>query len=197
MSTVPSERKSWGPLIATIDLLFLVVAFFTLLLFFVQKEREQAKVQVNKMQETLAAALPEANRTPEEKGNAMVTLVERLMAIQKDEQDRQEQAQKREERRRMRPIERVNYQVLPGGTIVYDGRRFSADEFKSQVIDTARKSHWLAIRAYAPPETPFGEVVAMRKLLLDNGGEFDTYWDNLSESATSPGADRPAKPRSP
>ena len=187
MSLVPSERKSWGPLIATIDLLFLVVAFFTLLLFFVQKEREHAKVQVSQMEEALKAGLPEAT-PPEQQGSAMVQLVERLMTIQKDEKDRQAQIAQREERRRMRSIEKVNYEVLPGGSIVYEGRTYRADEFKSLVIDPARRTHWLAIRAYALPETPFGQVVAMRKLLLDNGGEFDTYWDNLADAAGAPAA---------
>jgi hypothetical protein len=198
MSAVPSERKSWGPLIAMIDLLFLVVAFFTLLLFFVQKERDRAQVRVNRMQETLAAAMPQDTApSPERQGNAMVNFVERLMAIQKEEQDRQAQAQQRDERRRLRPVERVNYQVLAGGSIVYEGRTYRAGEFKSEVVDRARQTHWLAIRAYAPPETPFGDVVAMRKLLLENGGEFDTYWDNLAEGAAAPRASNAAKPRSP
>jgi hypothetical protein len=186
MSLAPSERKSWGPLIATIDLLFLVVAFFTLLLFFVQKERAQTQVRLNQVEESLAAALPPSAETEEQRGNALVTLVERLMTVQKAEQLREVQAQQREERRKTRPTMRVNYQVLPGGKILYDGQTYTPAEFKAHVIDPSRQGSWLAIRAHAPPETPFGEVVAMRKLLLENGGEFDTYWDNLAEAGNGP-----------
>jgi hypothetical protein len=186
MSLVPSERKSWGPLIATIDLLFLVVAFFTLLLFFVQKERAQTQVRLNQVEESLAAAMPSSSESKEQRGNALVMLVERLMTLQKEEQVKEVQAQQREERRKSRPVVRVNYQVLPGGKILYDGQIYVPQNFRLQVIDPNRKVNWLAIRAYAPPETPFGDVVAMRKLLLENGGEFDTYWDNLTDSATGP-----------
>jgi len=186
MSLVPSERKSWGPLIATIDLLFLVVAFFTLLLFFVQKERAQTKTQLNQVEESLAAAIPPSATTNEARGNAMVTLVERLMSLQKEEQLKEVQAQQREERRKSRPTMRVSYQVLPGGRIFYEGNTYPIAEFRAKVIAPARQANWLAIRAYAPPDTPFGEVVAMRKLLLENGGEFDTYWDNLTENPNGP-----------
>ncbi len=186
MSSVPSERKSWGPLIATIDLLFLVVAFFTLLLFFVQKEREQARVQLERVQGSLSAALPEGVVNPEARGNAMVELVERLMAVQKEEKDRQAQLERQEERRNLRRTVRVNYEVLPGGRIVYEGRGYSPQEFRNQVVVPLRRSNWLALRAYAAPETPFGEVVATRKLLLENGAEFDTYWDNLTDRGATP-----------
>jgi hypothetical protein len=195
MSPVPSERKSWGPLIATIDLLFLVVAFFTLLLFFVQKERQHAQVRLSQVEETLANAVPSLADAPEQHGNALVTLVERLMTLQKREQNRQLQVQQREELRHTRPIARINYEVRPGGAIVYDGRTLTPREFKADVIDPARKTSWLAIRAYAPPETPFGDVVAMRKLLLENGAEFDTYWDNLAEAgAPSPAGNSASSP---
>jgi hypothetical protein len=190
MNAVPSERKSWGPLIATIDLLFLVLAFFTLLLFFVQKEREQARVKLERVEGSLAAALPEGIVSPEARGNAMVELVERLMAIQKVEQDRQAKLERQEERRQMRRTVRINYEVLPGGRIVYEGRTYSPSEFRSQVVAPLRRSNWLAFRAYAAAETPFGEVVATRRQLLENGAEFDTYWDNLTDSGASPGQNR-------
>jgi hypothetical protein len=187
MTPAPVERKSWGPLIATIDLLFLVVAFFTLLLFYVQKDRHQATVRLNQVEESLAAAMPQ-NQSPEQRGNALVKLVDRLMVIQKEEKTREQQAADREERHHMRATVRVNYQVLPGGRIVYEGHTYTPQQFKAAVIDPARKSNWLAIRATASPQTPFGEVVAMRKLLLDNGGEFDSYWDNLTDNSTPAGS---------
>lgn len=184
MSLVPSERKSWGPLIATIDLLFLVVAFFTLLLFFVQRERQQAEYQLSRVQES-AGTLSMAAESAETRGNALVTLVERLMTLQKEDQDRQVQVQRQEERRRTRATVRVNYEVRPDGRIVYEGKAYAPREFRSQVVVPLRKDRWLALRAHAPPDTPFGEVVATRKLLLENGGEFDTYWDNLEEGAAA------------
>lgn len=190
MRALPSERKSWGPLIATIDLLFLVVAFFTLLLFFVQKEREQARVQLERVQGSLSAGLPEGIVNPEARGNAMVKLVERLMAIQKEEKDREVMLERQEERRQLRGTVRIDYEVLPGGRIVYEGRAYTPLKFRSQVVLPQRRSSWLAFRAHAAPETPFGEVVATRKLLLENGGEFDTYWDNLTEKGAPPGQPR-------
>jgi hypothetical protein len=190
MSSAPSERKSWGPLIATIDLLFLVVAFFTLLLFFVQQEREQARMQLNQVQQSLAGALPPSAATPEERSNALVELVDRLMALEKADQDRQAQAQRQDERRRLRKTVRVNYQVLPGGRIRFEDRAYTPQAFRSEVVARLRKDSWLAFRAYAPPQTPFGEVVATRKLLLENGGEFDTYWDNLAEGGAAPSGSR-------
>jgi hypothetical protein len=190
MSLAPSERKSWGPLIATIDLLFLVVAFFVLLLFFVQRDREQARVKLEQVQESLAGAMPATAQTEEARGNAMVELVDRLMALEKKDQDKQAQAQSRDERQRQRKTVRVNYQVLPGGRILYEGQAYSPQEFRSHVVGPLRKGSWLAFRAYASPLTPFGEVVATRKLLLESGGEFDTYWDNLAEAAAAPAGGR-------
>jgi len=162
MSPAPSERKSWGPLIATIDLLFLVVAFFTLMLFFVQKEREQTRMQLNQVQESLAGAMPATAETPEARGNALVNLVERLMNLQREDQDRQAQAQRQDERRRTRKTVRVNYEVLPGGRIQFEGKAYTPQEFRNLVVAPMRKDSWLAFRAYAPPRTPFGEVVATR-----------------------------------
>jgi hypothetical protein len=184
MNAAPSERKSWGPLIATIDLLFLVVAFFTLLLFFVQKERKEAQVQLERVQEQLDA-LPE-NQGVENRGNALANLVERLMTFQQEEQERQARLRAQDERRRSRPVERVEYQILPGNRIVFQGRTYSSAEFRQQVVAPLRQSRWLTFRAYAPPDTPFGEVVAARRLLLENGGEFDTYWDNLADRSALP-----------
>lgn len=190
MSSAPSERKSWGPLIATIDLLFLVVAFFALLLFFVQQEREQTRVQLNQVQESLAGAMPASAETPAARGNALVELAERLMALDKQDQDRQAQAQRQDERRRVRKTVRVHYEVLPGGRIQFEGRAYTPQQFKSEVVAPMRKDSWLAFRAYAAPQTPFGEVVATRKLLLENGAEFDTYWDNLAEGGAAPSGSR-------
>ncbi|HUJ77319.1 MAG TPA: hypothetical protein VL359_20810, partial [bacterium] len=101
----------------------------------------------------------------------------------------------RETLRLSRPIVRLDYQLLPGNRVLYQGRQYALGRFKSQVVDPLRAHNWIAFRAYAPPQIPFGQVVASRRLLLDNGGDFDTYWDNLTEQDQDAQPARPSRRR--
>ena len=51
---LPAEKRSQGPLYATIDLLFLLVCFFLLLMFFMQQNKNAAQSQMEAAQQTLA-----------------------------------------------------------------------------------------------------------------------------------------------
>ncbi|MCZ6534156.1 MAG: hypothetical protein O7A08_14485, partial [SAR324 cluster bacterium] len=64
--------------------------------------------------------------------------------------------------------------------IFYRNEQYSLAGFKEQVVDRLRKDNWVAFHALAAPATQFGKVVAFRRKLLKNSGEFDTYWDNLT-----------------
>jgi Ni/Co efflux regulator RcnB len=191
----PAEKRSWGPLIATIDLLFLVVAFFALLLFFVQQQKQNAVAQLEQVQATVSgggeapsapdAAQPASAAATAADSQQLIARLQHLMELQGQETERQRERQAREERRGRRETSKLEYQVLPGGRIGYQGHSYAPADFRRQVVQPLRDAHWVALRAYAPQQTPFGDVVASRRLLLENGGEFDTYWDNVTESEAS------------
>ncbi|MDH4247024.1 MAG: hypothetical protein OEW39_04330, partial [Deltaproteobacteria bacterium] len=110
-------------------------------------------------------------------------LLERFM-VQQEEVVRQQQAQEaREKRRRARTTTRLNYVITADGDVEYEGRRYTLEKFMKEVVAPLREKHWIAFRAQAGEGTPFGKVVASRRLLLDQAYEFDTYWDSLSQEA--------------
>ena len=176
------EKRSQGPLVATIDLLFLLICFFVLLLFFMQQQRTQAQTDLEALQQTLARITGEQESDVREALTKIEPLLEMFMVRQREEVERQRKLTARDVRRRQRETVRLEYSVLPGNRIQYEGRTYSVSEFRARVVNQLRRGNWIAFRATANPETPFGEVVAHRQLVLENMSEFDTYWDNVSQS---------------
>ena len=186
----PEEKSSRGPLIAFIDLLFLMVSFFVLLLFFVQHRQQLTEQQLQTMQQNLARITGEQVDVPK----ALQTLeqiADRFAAAQQAEQERERQLAERTRRKAQRNTVRLEYAIGPDGAIRYQGKAYKVDAFMKQVVEPLRKDHWVAFRAYAAAATPFGTVVEHRRALLQDASEFDTYWDNVQR--TEP-AEQPARP---
>ncbi|HEX7927437.1 MAG TPA: hypothetical protein VF678_07590 [bacterium] len=177
---LPPEKRSQGPLIATIDLLFLLVCFFLLLIFFSQQKNQEAQKQVQAAQQTLARITGEELPNVSKVLEVLEPVLQTFMVQQRQEAEKQRQLAAREVRRAQRDTARVSYDVLPGNKVVYEGRTYSVDEFRTQVLAPLRKGKWVNLRATADPRTPFGEVVNSRRAVLENSGEFDTYWDNVT-----------------
>ncbi len=75
---------------------------------------------------------------------------------------------------------RLEYHVLENGVIRYEGVSMTLERFLGEVLAPLREDHWVSLRGYARPETPFGTVIETRSRLLRDQGEFDTYWDNVT-----------------
>ena len=181
----PEEKSSRGPLIAFIDLLFLLVAFFTLLLFFIQQRQQISQQALEQVQQNLARITGEQVDVPK----ALETLehmVDTFVASKEQEQERERALAERQKRRARRDTVRLEYTIGPSGRIRYEGKTYSAQDFLDRVVAPLRENKWVAFRAYAAPETPFGAVVAHRQLLLKDSNEFDTYWDNVTRTEQAP-----------
>jgi hypothetical protein len=185
---LPPEKRSQGPLVATIDLLFLLLCFFLLIIFFMQQNKNAAQSQLEAAQQTLARVTGEEQPNVSKVLEKLEPVLQTFMVKQKEEAEKQRQLAAREIRRLQRETVKVNYTVLPGNRVVYEGRELSVAAFKAQVLDVLRQDKWVALRAMAEPQTPFGEVVANRRVVLENSGEFDTYWDNVTPQGTPPQA---------
>ena len=187
----PEEKRSLGPLIAFIDLLFLLVAFFTLLLFFVQQRHQLTEQQLQTMQQNLSRITGERVDVPK----ALETLeqiADRFVATQQAQQERERQLAERMKRRAQHDTVRLEYTIGVDGRIRHDGKSYDVAGFLKQVVEPLRQQHWVAFRAYAAPETPFGAVVEHRQALLKDASEFDTYWDNVPRQE-APAANTPAR----
>ncbi|MCZ6841556.1 MAG: hypothetical protein O7G32_01855 [SAR324 cluster bacterium] len=179
MIVAPEEKRSQGPFIAFIDLLFLLVAFLVLILFFVRTTESEAEVRLEATQEQLAVVQKE--KTVIEAALAQLApIMEKFAFIEHKEAMRRRALAARDLRRKARPTVRLNYRIRQDGTIFYRNEQYSLAGFKEQVVDRLRKDNWVAFHALAAPATQFGKVVAFRRKLLKNSGEFDTYWDNLT-----------------
>jgi hypothetical protein len=187
MIIAPQEKRSQGPLIAFIDLLFLLVAFFTLLLFFIQQSRVVSEQKLAVVQKSLSRIIGQEVDVPQAV-KRLEPLLERFMAREEQQAEQRKQEAAREERRKQRTTFRLVYTLLPAGKVIYEGRTLDLAAFKSEVLDPLRRTHWVALRAYADPQTPFGLVVESRAILLQDSNEFDTYWDNVTRGKT------PARP---
>ncbi len=180
MISVVEEKRSQGPIIAFIDLLFLLVAFLVLILFFVKTNKSEAEVRLKSTEQQLA-------KVQEEKTTIQTTLaefapiIEKFAVMERKEALRRRALAARDQRRKARRTIKIDYRIHKDGSIAYDGRTYTLDGFKTEVVDKLRKDKWIAFRAYAGSDTPFGQVVAYRRRLLKNSGEFDTYWDNLTK----------------
>jgi hypothetical protein len=180
---LPPEKRSQGPLVATIDLLFLLLCFFLLLLFFLEQNKSKAEAQLEAAQQTLARVTGEPAADVPKALQALEPVLQTFMVQQRQEAARQRELAARELRRQERETVKLNYHILPGSRVIYQERAYSVADFKARVVDPLRAERWIAFRALARPETPFGEVVASRRVLLENSGEFDTYWDNVTQQA--------------
>ncbi|HKJ00438.1 MAG TPA: hypothetical protein VKB51_18345 [bacterium] len=192
MIIAPEEKSSRGPLIAFIDLLFLVVAFFTLVIFFLQHHQTLSQQQLKIVQEKLAAVTGEQVDVPQ----ALETLqkvVDKYVATREAKREQEKAAAARRERKAQRETVRLEYTIGAGGRIHHEGKTYTLGTFLAQVVAPLRKDHWVAFRAYAAPQTPFGSVIEQRQVLLKDSNEFDTYWDNVTREEQPPAAAQPAK----
>jgi hypothetical protein len=183
---LPAEKRSQGPLVATIDLLFLVLCFFLLLLFYTSQQQSTAQTQLEAAQQTLARVTGEAAPNVSKALEALEPVLRTFMVQQRLEAEKQRQLAAREVRRAQRELVKVNYEILPSNQVVHEGRTYAMAEFRARVLDPLRQDKWVALRAMADPQTPFGVVVASRRVVLENSGEFDTYWDNVTPQGTPP-----------
>lgn len=174
------EKKSQGGLFAFIDLLFLLVAFMVLVLFFIKNVKSEAEVRLKHAQEKIST-LEQDKSALDEAISKIAPILDKFAVQERKQAERRRALAARDLRRRARDKVKVTYQIAPDGRVNYLGKTYTLDAFKKQVVDKLRKDKWIAFRAYAQPNTPFGKVVAFRKKLLKGSGEFDTYWDNVSK----------------
>ena len=165
MTPFPAEKRSQGPLVSFVDLLFLLVAFFTLLLFFVQQQRTEAVQELELTQERLEVLEP---------------FMEQITTLRETQDKKRRREQERELRRAAKDRVRLEYHVLENGVIRYEGGSMTLERFLGEVLAPLRERHWVSLRGYSHPETPFGTVIETRSRLLRDQGEFDTYWDNVT-----------------
>ena len=185
MSRLAAEKHSTGAQVAFIDLLFLLIAFFTLVIFFIETKRTEIETQLESAQEQLAQVSEQRDifkATIADLGPGLM----QFMVQRRQEAERRRALAARELRRAQRPQVRLHYEVLPQQRILYEGREYPLATFKAEVLEKLRADSWLALRAYARPETPFGDVVLTRAEVLQNSGEFDTYWDNVTRDKRVP-----------
>lgn len=190
MIAMTEERRAIGPLIAFIDLLFLLVAFFVLMLFFIQQKKSDAEVQLEQTQQELAA-VQEEKTTIERVLEEVQPFVGEIQVMRKVAEERRRAEEARALRKRQKETFRLDYEVLPGNLVRYEGRTYSIERFAAEVVTPLRATHWIGFRAQARPDTPFGQVVQSRRIVLEQQQEFDTYWDNLAPAGSpnpAPGA---------
>ena len=180
MALRAEEKRTQGHLFAFIDLLFLVVAFFILVLFFVRDRQVEAVAAMEKVQEKLAAA-GEEQTSFEATVTALTPMIEQFALRKNKEAERRQEFAARDLRKRRRTTFRLEYRIEQDGKILHKGRAYSLKGFRKGVVERLRKRHWIAFRAFAVPETPFGLVVKYRRAVLADSNEFDTYWDNLTK----------------
>lgn len=175
------EKKSQAPLLVFIDLLFLLVAFFTLLLIFIQQKNNISDNVMEAVQDKLSRITGEEVDVPE--ALAMLeNLADRYLTEQRREMERERQLAERQKRKAKRKTQRIDYTVMADGRVGYQGKVYQPDAFIRQVVAPLRGTHWVAFRAYSSPDVSFGKIVHLRNLLLHQSNEFDTYWDNLKPS---------------
>lgn len=184
------EKRSQGPLIVFIDLLFLLVAFFVLLLFFIQSRQDISEKEMEQVEQSLARITGEEVSLPKALSQ-LETIVDRFLSEQKQDLEKQRQLARRRQRKAQRKSVRLEYNITPAGNIRYEGQSYAPGKFMAKVVNPLRRKNWITFRGYASPETPFGKVIASRRLLLKEANEFDTYWDNISRNKGQAGGSRP------
>ena len=91
------EKKSQGPLIVFIDLLFLLVAFFVLLLFFIQSRQDISDKEMEQVEQSLARITGEEVSLPKALSQ-LETIVDRFLSEQKQDLEKQRQLARRRQR---------------------------------------------------------------------------------------------------
>ncbi len=189
MIIASEEKKSQGPLIVFIDLLFLLVAFFVLLLFFIQSRQDISEKEMEQVEQSLARIVGEEVNLSKALSQ-LETIVDQFLSEQKQDLERQRQLARRRQRKAKRKSVRLEYNITPAGIFRYEGRTYAPGEFMAKVVNPLREKNWITFRGYASPETPFGKVIETRRLLLKDSNEFDTYWDNISRNKAQAGGRR-------
>jgi len=173
------ERRATGPLIAFIDLLFLLVAFFVLMLFFLQQQKTVAEAELEQTQQELETVQAEKS-TVEKVLEEIQPYVGEVTALRKRAEDKRRAEEARALRKRQKETFRLDYELLPNSVVLYQGRSYPVERFAAEVVEPLREQYWIGFRALARPDTPFGQVVGARRVVLERQQEFDTYWDNLA-----------------
>ncbi len=189
MIVAPEERRSQGPLIVFIDLLFLLVAFFTLLLFFINSRQEISEERLRTVEQRMEQITGQELDLPEAMAQ-LESVAERFLARREHEAERERRIVERQRRRAQKTTFRLEYRITADGRIAYGNEKYTLQQFREQVVEPLRSEHWVAFRGFATPDTAFGQVVRSRRVLLENAGEFDTYWDNLTRRERETGSAR-------
>lgn len=179
MIFIAGEKKSQGGLFAFIDLLFLLVAFMVLVIFFIKNVKSETEVRLESARDKIATMEQEKSAL-DEALSKIAPLLDKFSIQQHKNAERRRALAARDLRRNARDKINLSYRLAPDGKIIHRGKSYTLEDFKAQVVDNLRGDKWIAFRAYASPETPFGMVIRFRKKLLKNSGEFDTYWDNVT-----------------
>lgn len=180
------EKKSNGALIVFIDLLFLLIAFFTLLLFFLQERHRISEKDMDAVEKSLSRITGQEMAIPE----ALVkleTFVKEYVSEQELAKQREQRLANRRKRRAQRATARLEYELEPDGRIRYKDRLYTLARFRNEVVAPLRRRKWVSFRAFAAPQTPFGLVIESRRYMLRDGNEFDRYWDNVTSTEKQPG----------
>ncbi len=173
-------RNYQGHLFAFVDLLFLLLAFLVLVLFFIKTERSSSQVELEQVQDRLATVEKEKSAVKATLAK-LAPMIEQFALQERREVEMRRALAAREMRRRKRGTVRVTYRIRADGTIIHEDQEYDLQRFKAEVVDRYRAGHWVGFRAFAGASTPFGTVVRYRRKLLEGAGEFDTYWDNLTQ----------------
>jgi hypothetical protein len=175
---ITEEQKSTGALFAYIDLLFLVICFFLLLLTNAGKQSEEQKSEVSIVKEQLKE-LQKKYILATQRLQILEPLAAKAQAIEKNELHERQIAKARKVRKGRKKVARILYQVLVGEKVQHQGKVISVYYFLNHIINPLRKNSWIALRSSASSSIPFGDVVKIRKILLKDQGEFDTFWSSV------------------
>lgn len=163
-----TERHSQAALLVFVDLLFLLIALFTILLFYSSRQSAATRTAMEQAAGRILGREVELSE-------ALDTLTPALQELMEERRVRETKSQRRAER----TVQVVRYTLEPNGDLFYKGKSYMPEAFAAQVLAPLRKQHWISLRAYAPSQVSFGQVVRMRRILLRQRGEFDSYWDNI------------------
>lgn len=180
MIRVSEERKSNNILISFIDLLFLLVAFFTLLLFFLQSRHQASQEELKAVQQSIARITGDEVDISEV-ARKLEPMLERFMAKKESEVAKEKERVEKALRKKQRSTFRLKYTITAHGKINYRGKSYTLQNFREKVVKKLRATRWIAFQGVAAADTPFGQVVKSRAVLLQDSNEFDSYWDNVSK----------------
>ena len=174
------EKKTTGNLIAFIDLLFLVVCLFVFLVHQMGKKAEVKEIMVETIKEELLETAEKVQKA-REKIAYLQPLAE--VALKSIEERQKEDAKRilQLQRFQTRPVMIISYLVTKEGKIVYKNQEWLPEDFFQIIIKPMRKNAWISFRAYAPADVSFGKVIEIRQKMLQEKGEFDTFWSNLQK----------------